>query len=96
MQGDQGLYSSSCPLIICCRCLAEPLMTYKLHKDFIIAVSKYPLPKAQNRCSFSACYLHMHIEISSAFFHMLLKNIANMAYYSICCGFQANKKYTVN
>ncbi|KAB1272590.1 Rho GTPase-activating protein 42, partial [Camelus dromedarius] len=23
------------------RCLAEPLMTYKLHKDFIVAVSKY-------------------------------------------------------
>ncbi|OBS77535.1 hypothetical protein A6R68_20076, partial [Neotoma lepida] len=35
------------------RCLAEPLMTYKLHKDFIIAVSKVSLHSQQNLMTIS-------------------------------------------
>ena len=38
---SEGNCSSKICFILSCRCLAEPLMTYKLHKDFIVAVSKY-------------------------------------------------------
>lgn len=27
--------------VCACRCLAEPLLTYRLHKDFIMAVSEF-------------------------------------------------------